>query len=849
MPPFGKSVARNVYFHVSLLDTLEPESRDAVHAAGNVAQIHPGEDYNVVKLNREQNGVSLLDYPGFFEEGFPVLRCYWTIDLEKHTVRFRTYENSLNPPILHRKELLLPENHPQREMFEALTSAAEQIGLFDDPCRIGFKQAWEILLAQRGFRLAGHDLVPIGNDESDSPGLLTSIPPFEKGGLGGIGGIARHLTALTRYGFSAPIQTLTRFGFLDGSKTVFDYGCGRGGDVRGLRENGIEAAGWDPYYAPEETRRNAHIVNLGFVINVIEDLDKRVEALQGAYRLAEELLVVSAMLANPDAVRGTPYGDGILTSRNTFQKYYSQGELRAFIAEVLDEEPLPVGPGIFYVFKDKDAEQRFMVGRLENRRNILRLSHLSRPARPRIDKAEAKYEQHRKLLDSLWESCLNLGRDPDRSEFPHPDVASHFGSLPAALRFVKSRKENAADILEQARQSRIDDLRVYFALWQFEKRKPYRHLEARLQKDIKAFFGDYRTALESGRELLFAAASPEAIEQACREAAEQGIGWLEEGESLQLPTRLVVQLPAILRAYVGCGLLLYGDVSSADLIKIHIRSGKLTLMSFDDFSGKPLPRMLQRIKINLRTQELDIFDYGEPYEPPYLYRKSRFINEEFPNYAEQPAFDEKLENLGVVDFSGYGPKPMEFHTRLEAARWTVDGFRLVRSRAIPDLDAPCGRYFTYRRLIECGETHARTGLPNLPKEPDSYSALYDLAVNILDPVIDYFGMIELTYGFCSSELAKRIAGRIAPELDQHAAHELNRKGRPICPRLGAAADFLVRDENMEEVARWIMANLPFDRLYYYGPNKPVHVSYSERPAGEAHEMRVVGGRRVPRVFE
>ncbi|WP_347259291.1 DNA phosphorothioation-associated putative methyltransferase, partial [Methylocaldum sp.] len=734
-------------------------------------------------------------------------------------------------------------------MFEALTSAAEQIGLFDDPCRIGFKQAWEILLAQRGFRLAGHDLVPIGNDESDSPGLLTSIPPFEKGGLGGIGGIARHLTALTRYGFSAPIQTLTRFGFLDGSKTVFDYGCGRGGDVRGLRENGIEAAGWDPYYAPEETRRNAHIVNLGFVINVIEDMDKRVEALQGAYRLAEELLVVSAMLANPDAVRGTPYGDGILTSRNTFQKYYSQGELRAFIAEVLDEEPLPVGPGIFYVFKDKDAEQRFMVGRLENRRNILRLSHLSRPARPRIDKAEAKYEQHRKLLDSLWESCLNLGRDPDRSEFPHPDVASHFGSLPAALRFVKSRKENAADILEQARRSRIDDLRVYFALWQFEKRKPYRHLEARLQKDIKAFFGDYRTALESGRELLFAAASPEAIEQACREAAEQGIGWLEEGESLQLPTRLVVQLPAILRAYVGCGLLLYGDVSSADLIKIHIRSGKLTLMSFDDFSGKPLPRMLQRIKINLRTQELDIFDYGEPYEPPYLYRKSRFINEEFPNYAEQLAFDEKLENLGVVDFSGYGPKPMEFHTRLEAAHWTVDGFRLVRSRSIPDLDAPCGRYFTYRRLIECGETHARTGLPNLPKEPDSYSALYDLAVNILDPVIDYFGMIELTYGFCSSELAKRIAGRIAPELDQHAAHELNRKGRPICPRLGAAADFLVRDENMEEVARWIMANLPFDRLYYYGPNKPVHVSYSERPAGEAHEMRVVGGRRVPRVFE
>jgi hypothetical protein len=54
---------------------------------------------------------------------------------------------------------------------------------------------------------------------------------------------------------------------------------------------------------------------------------------------------------------------------------------------------------------------------------------------------------------------------------------------------------------------------------------------------------------------------------------------------------------------------------------------------------------------------------------------------------------------------------------------------------------------------------------------------------------------------------------------------------------------------MEEVARWIMANLPYDRLYYYGSDKPVHVSYSEHPAGETYEMRVVEGRRVPRDFE
>ena len=236
------------------------------------------------------------------------------------------------------------------------------------------------------------------------------------------------------------------------------------------------------------------------------------------------------------------------------------------------------------------------------------------------------------------------------------------------------------------------------------------------------------------------------------------------------------------------------------------------------------------------------------YTPPYLYRKSRYLNEEMPNYAEQLAFDEALENLKLFDLDGYGPKPSDFDKKLEAARWAIDGFSLVRSQTIPELDGPCGDHFTYRQLIECGETQALTGLPNLPKQPDSYNALHDLAVKILDPLIDYYGPVKITYGFSSPELARRITGRIAPKLDQHAACELNRKGEPICPRLGAAVDFIVEDEDMEEVARWIMANLPYDRLYFYGKDRPIHVSYSDSPAREAWEMREVGGRRVPRVF-
>ena len=839
----GKTIGSHTYFHLALINHLEAKVRSHIEAASKIAQATPGEHFNVVKISRDTATVSLLNYPDFFDMGFPILRRYWTVDINRSSHRYRTYEDSLNPPILHRKELLLPDIYPDRQLFCDLTSAAEQIGLFHDPSRIGFQRPWEALLTQRGYEVIGHELIPIGNVEYQQIDDEEVASDFS--------GVARHLTALARYGFSAPIQTLARFGFLDGSKTVFDYGCGRGDDMRGLRENNIEVYGWDPHYAPNEIKRRAHLVNLGFVINVIENLEERIEALRGAYGLADELLVVSAMLANQDAVKGAPYGDGVLTSRNTFQKYHTQSELMQFIAEVLHEEPLPVGPGIIYVFKDKDAEQRFLYGRVANWRNTYRLSRLSRPENPgHIDRAQAKYEQHRELLESLWKTTLLLGRDPDPSELAQlATITQAFGSLPAALRFIKSRKDHLEVILEEASQSRIDDLRVYFAQLQFQKRKPYRHTELGLQRDIKAFFGGYRTAVDLGRKLLFTIANIDDIGRACHTAAEHGIGWLEEGESLQLHTSMVEQLPPILRTYICCGTVLYGDVSSADLIKIHIRSGKLTLMKFDDFTNKPLPRMIQRVKISLRKQGLDIFDYGAPYTPPYLYRKSRFINETFDYYAEQLAFEEVLEGLTLFDFSGYGPPPKEFDEKLEQRRYQVEGFHLIRSQTIPNIDASCGQYLKYRDLIECGETQARTGLPNLPKEPDSYTALLELAINVLNPVIEYFGMAKLTYGFCSPQLAKQIPGKIAPELDQHAAHEKKTNGKPVCERLGAACDFLIADEDMWEVAHWVLDNTNVDRVYIYEKDHPIHISYSKNPARQlVHMASTSTGRRVPKVI-
>lgn len=73
------------------------------------------------------------------------------------------------------------------------------------------------------------------------------------------------------------------------------------------------------------------------------------------------------------------------------------------------------------------------------------------------------------------------------------------------------------------------------------------------------------------------------------------------------------------------------------------------------------------------------------------------------------------------------------------------------------------------------------------------------------------------------------------------------KGNLICPRLGAAVDFIVEDENMREVADWIAANTPFDRLYFYGEDRPVHVSFGPEFKGDYIEMVTVEtGKQIPR---
>lgn len=856
-PSAGKRIFDDLYIHLSAIGLLQDaEHRRRIEKALGAASGGKASP-NVAKINQRTGCLSLLAYEDFESSLFPALLASWRFGPGAETQPvFRSYAESLNPPILHRKELLVAPTHESHQRWVELTRTAEELGLFEDTRAIGFRLNWEQHIAAKGYRLAGDAFLPLSNIDEPADPDSSVATEFDK--------VQRQLTALFRTGLSAPVQLLLRSGLLDRSKSFFDYGCGRGSDVAGLAANGYAAAGWDPHYAPGQPILESHVVNLGFVVNVIEDAAERVNTIRNAFALTRHVLAIGVMLYDGEA-RGKPFRDGFLTSRNTFQKYFSQAEFKDYVEHVLNHEAYMVAPGVCFVFADTDLEQQFIAGRYRRRglaahllslRSPLRTpprvprERIERPSRPpRIGRVDAFLEVARPILDALWATTLDLGRLPDPDETSNlAQVNDALGSLSRATRLLQRHYDTS--LLTTAEQTRTDDLRLFFAMQQFGKRPSFRSLEPRLQRDVKAFFGDYRSAQAAGLQLLADAAKVATIRAACQEASQKGLGFLDDERALQLHISIVDRLPAALRAYVACGMVLYAAASDVQLIRIHIESGKLTLLEYDGFDTTPLPALAKRIKVNIRKQDYDVFEYGSlQYPKPLLYWKSRYLHEDMPGYAEQLQFDEELEAAHLWEDDVPGPSLHRLQQLLEDKRLSLDGFRLTRSQSIPDLDQRCGVTFTYRSFIECGETQGRLRLKNIPLRAESYNALRDLATHVLDPVIEYFGPIRLTYGFGSAELTRNIAGRIAPKLDQHAACEIGRNGSPVCARGGAACDFIVDDEDMREVADWIIANVAFDRLYFYGAKRSIHVSYGPENSRAAYEMTATrGGSLVPRPY-
>jgi DNA phosphorothioation-associated putative methyltransferase len=328
------------------------------------------------------------------------------------------------------------------------------------------------------------------------------------------------------------------------------------------------------------------------------------------------------------------------------------------------------------VFKDPKAGQAFLAARTRRHIDWEQLSSRLGFLRPKKRAGVVDlYETNKDLLDEFWTFALNLGRIPVAGEFAREaDLKERVGGPKKVHRLFLDHY--GPDTFEAARKQRKDDLLVYLAAAGFRKRIPLKNLDDTLQADLLSHFGGYRQAQEEGARLLMSLGDPSTLADA---AAALPFGWRDDTEShFSIHSSLVGKLPAVLRVFVECGARLYGVATEADVIKIHLRSRKLTFLLYDNFIRAPFPELQTRIKIDLPRLAVNIFEYREAGPRQLLLFKERFVDAGFPGRSRMEQISRRVEMLGIRQ-AGLGPNDQNAPSKAE-----FDAL-LERYRLRPDL--------------------------------------------------------------------------------------------------------------------------------------------------------------------
>ncbi|MFN5966475.1 MAG: DNA phosphorothioation-associated putative methyltransferase [Pseudanabaena sp.] len=647
----GKKLPNALYVHFSSIASLSPQLQECDRQARSLL---PKESkFTIIKFNYEQPKISYLFYPEFDTDPHPALHQSIQVDLQTQTTQQRDYYQSSNPPILHRKETFVNQDYPLYQIFAQLTKQEEEIGLFHETHTIGTRKGWEQRLQEYNVELKDHQVI-----------LLPSPSGRGAGGEGNIK-IDRHKAAIHRPDLSKPVRLALEAGLFTENTTFFDYGCGHGEDIKRISDRGFASNGWDPYYRPQSDRTSAEIVNLGYIINVIESQIERREALIKAWELTQKVLIVSAQVLIGDVGKGQiAYSDGVVSSRNTFQKYYEQEELKLYIDQVLGVDSVPVALGIYFVFRDEMQAQTFRASRFR-----------SRATTPRIRLVSKRFEDYRELLTPLMAFFTERGRLPVGEELSSFEpLLTEFGTVRRAFNLIVSAtNQNEWDAIADKRRQ---DILVFLALSNFDnpyKRLKLSQLSTQYQTDIKSLFGSYQGASTTADLMFFNLGREGFIATCCRNSR---IGRLDD-QALYVHISALEHLDTMLRLYEGCASRTIGRMDGATLIKFHLHKPKISYLFYPDFDRDPHPKMQASMQIDLRDLQVRYRDYHNSDNPPVLHCKNTYVLSDYPQYEKFAKLTKQEESWGLLENMKDISHGQGWQQKLKEHCAEIQGHRLV----------------------------------------------------------------------------------------------------------------------------------------------------------------------------
>ncbi len=615
--PIGKHLPNALYVHSNALSKLDPILRDYENRARNL--VNNLERATIVKFGTDRAKISYLYYPDFDRDPHPQLHQSIIVDLTSEQVSVRQYHNSHNPPILHRKETFIGTDYPLYKTFAELTRQEEALGLLDNSRHIGTLQEWTRLLLQQGISLVDHHVAcPIDSPIARKQTIL----------------IERHKAAIKRWELSRPVRIAVEANLFQPETTFFDFGCGQGEDIKQIKNLGYASSGWDPYYQPDSKLQSADIVNLGYIINVIEDIAERRQALIKAWELTRKILIVSAQVLVDDRRRGlVAYGDGIVTNRNTFQKYYEQEELKLYINQVLGVESVPAGLGIYLVFRDDAEAESFRASRL-----------YSRLSTPRIQARVRNFEDYRELLNPLMDFFTARGRLPAKGELSSENaIKAEFRSYQKAFKLVIQATNR--DEWEAIAEKRRQDLLVYLALGKFSGRPTIRKLAPQVKADVKALFGSYKQACTIADLLLINVGDMNKIANLCQTSE---IG-KQLNNAIAVHVSALEKLPPLLRLYEGCASRNFYRLENANIVKIYYNKPKITYLVYPEFDTQAHPALKATMEVDLHNLSVTYHDISDETNPLILHQKDALVAPDYPSYKKFVRLTKKEQKSGLLE--------------------------------------------------------------------------------------------------------------------------------------------------------------------------------------------------------
>ncbi|MFD7641815.1 DNA phosphorothioation-associated putative methyltransferase [Kitasatospora sp. NPDC059795] len=436
---------------------------------------------------------------------------------------------------------------------------------------------------------------------------------------------ARGRTAIGRVALSVPARQALADGQLRPERTVLDYGCGRGDDVRALRGLDCRVEGWDPYYRPHVRPTDSHVVLLTYVLNVIEDPEERRRTLQRAWQLASTLLVVSARLTwEKSKVQGAEFGDGLLTSRRTFQHLYTAAELRHYVEEVTGARVVAAAPGIVYVFKDEAARLGYIARRVVPDAEWLRSG----------DTASA--------LNALVDYVEQRGRPPRIEEMPR-NIAELLAHLtPAELRRLVQQGADPGLIVAAAKRTTLNTL-LYLAVELFNGRGPFGDLPVGVRQDIRSFFASYKEACRRSDRLLLKLRD----DQYVRSAMQVSVAGKLTPTALYVHRRAIEQIPTVLRLYEHCASIAAGRPAEWTVTKLGHRGRAVSWLDCPKFDQDPHPRISSSYGVDLQTLEAVHTSFPPEGSRPLLHKKHEFLAPDDPDVPRYQRLTEAEVRAGL----------------------------------------------------------------------------------------------------------------------------------------------------------------------------------------------------------